>query len=480
MATPHDRGLRRARARAFLAALAAALACALAGCGDPAPPTQPGAAVERSVILITCDTLRADRLGFLGCPRATSPNLDALAAESLVFDSAWSTAPLTGPALSALLTGRPPEELGLSDNRNVLAAEAETLAETLAAHGAATAAIVSNWVLRRRAELPGAGVQQGFAHFDDAMDEAEPARPDLRERRAPATTDAALAWLDAHAAERPFFLWVHYQDPHGPYTAPAEFLGAPVEGPADEPALEVGRDQRGRGALPTYQVVDDERRPALYRQRYEAEIRYFDRELGRLLADLRARGLLERALVVFTADHGESMGERGFFFSHGQHLHEELVRVPLLVRPPGGARGERARHAPASHLDLAPTILAFAGLASGPRRGVDLLAGEAPARVLPQFLRGQWGALEGGHRLIVGEAGAQLFDLARDPLEEHDLARQSPELVRSLTERHHALARAAPPPLRAAEPPPDAAAESGLEALGYAGEDGDEPAPAPR
>src|SRR5262245_44409621 len=170
MATPHDRGPRRARARALLPALC----CALAGCGDPAPPTDaahPGVAVERSVILITCDTLRADRLGFLGCPRATSPNLDALAAEPLAFASAWAAAPRAGPALPALLTARRPEALGLSDNRNVLAAEAETLAETLAAHGAATAAIVSNWVLRRRAELPGAGVQQGFAHFDDAMDE---------------------------------------------------------------------------------------------------------------------------------------------------------------------------------------------------------------------------------------------------------------------------------------------------------------------
>jgi arylsulfatase len=131
-------------------------------------------------VLITCDTLRADHLGFLGCPRGTSPNLDALARDALVFEAAWSTAPLTGPALSALLTGRPPEELGLEDNRNVLAAEALTLAERLADAGFATAAIGSNWVLRARPELPDAGVRQGFAHFDDRMESREASRPDLK------------------------------------------------------------------------------------------------------------------------------------------------------------------------------------------------------------------------------------------------------------------------------------------------------------
>jgi len=441
-----------------------ALACA-AACGGPAAPA-------RGVVLITCDTLRADRLGFMGCPRATSPNLDALAQESLVFDTAWSTAPLTGPALAALLTGRPPEELGLSDNRQVLAPEAETLAERLSARGIDTAAIVSNWVLRRRPELPGAGVQQGFAHFDDRMDTLEPARPDLRERLAPATTDAAIAWLDARSDARPFFLWVHYQDPHGPYTPPADCLGAEDGATDGEPRLEVGTDQRGAGTLPEYQAVDDERRPAVYRRRYEAEIRFFDRELGRLLGHLRATGELERALVVFTADHGESLGERGFFFSHGQHLHRELVQVPLLVRPPGGAREPHTRSGPVSHLDLAPTVLAFLGVAEPSSRGIDLVSGTlSPRRTLPQFLRGSWGATDGTHRLIVADGRAQLFDVTADPREEHDLAPGLGDCVRTLTERHHAFARLGDPPIAAAKPPHDRADESALNALGYGGED---------
>ncbi len=449
----------------------------LVGCGSASTSAGP-------VILLTCDTLRADRLGLHGCARGTSPNLDTLAREALVFDCAWSTAPLTGPALAALLTGRLPEELGLTDNRNVLASAATTLAERLAAQGIATAAIVSNWVLRRRPELDDAGVQQGFAHFDDRMQTPEARRPDLKERTARDTTDAALAWIDARTqldsrtqldaspSTPPFFLWVHYQDPHGPYTPPPDCL-APGDGHGSEAELAVGADQRGRGVLPAYQVVDAERRPAAYRARYEAEIRYFDRELGRLLDGLRARGIFERALLVFTADHGESLGEHGYYFSHGQHLHQELVRVPLLLRPPGGAAPARRVPAPASHLDLYPTILRAFGLDPGPTRGLDLLAAELPLeRVLPQSLRGGWSATGARHRLLVEQGRRQLFDLAADPREEHDLSALEPELVRTLAAAHGSFVQQLElAPLEAARPVLDEAGRRELDALGYGGED---------
>jgi len=361
------------------------------------------------------------------------------------------------------MTGRLPEELGLGDNRSVLSGAATTLAERAAAKGVPTAAVVSNWVLRRRSELGDAGVQQGFIDFDDRMESPEANRPDLKERNAHDTTEAALAWLDTHPQERRFFLWVHYQDPHGPYTPPPECL-APFE-PGSEPELQVGTDQRGHGVLPMYQVVDSERRPAAYRARYEAEIRYFDRELGRLLAGLRERGLLERALLVFTADHGESLGEHGYYFSHGQNLHQELVHVPLLLRPPGGAKQARRVAAPASHLDLYPTILDALGVAPGETRGLDLLAADPPGeRVLPQTLRGAWSATGAGHRLIVEQGAPQLFDLAADPHEEHDLATESPELVRTLANAHRAFAeRLAMKPLE----PAKETEERELHALGY-------------
>jgi arylsulfatase A-like enzyme len=431
-------------------------ACAPAG---PAP----------AVVLVTCDTLRADHLGCYGFGRPTSPALDALAGEARLYEAAWSTTSLTGPALSALLTGRPPETLGLQDNRNVLAAEAETLAERCTAAGIDTAAIVSNWVLRRRPELPDAGVQQGFAHFDDTMESVEISR-DLHERLAPATTDAALAWLAARDRDEPFFLWIHYQDPHGPYTPPDDCLAPFERPPTDEPELRLGRDQRGNGDLPAYQALGDERRPDAYRQRYEGEIRFFDRELGRLLDGLRSAGWLERVTLAFTADHGESLGERGYWFSHGQHLHREVVRVPLLLRAPGPPAPARI-DAPVSHLDLFPTLLRALDLDPGPSIGRDLLAADVPAdRVLPQFLRGGWAATTGRHRLIVRGGAARLFDLQADPEEANDVAALEQALVETLTRRHHELARGLTP-IEPAHAELDAAAEAGLNALGYGGEE---------
>jgi len=435
-------------------------------CG-PAQPAPAGA----SFILITCDTLRADHLGFLGHPRPTSPNLDALAQESHVFERAWSTAPLTGPALSALLTGRPPEELGLVDNRVWLSSAAETLAEQARAAGLDTAAVVSNWVLRARPD--GGGVAQGFAHFDDDMRSLEASRPDLKERLAADTTDAALAWLATRTDGRPFFLWVHYQDPHGPYTPPAECLAPFARDAGSEAPLAVSPNQKGRGLLPQYQAVDDERRPDVYRQRYEAEIRYFDRELGRLLAALRADGHLARATLAFTADHGESLGEHGWYFTHGQTLQRELVQVPLLVRPPAGVAGPLRHAQPVSHLDLLPTALVALGLPARELRGVDLLAGAPPAeRVLPQFLRGTWSATGATHRLVVDGERRALYDLAADPGETRDLAPEHPELVRALAQGHRAFQELVRlPPLAPARAEESASEARELDALGYGGDE---------
>jgi arylsulfatase len=456
-----------AHAFTFTSAVGSTLAWGLAACGAGAE------SAPQAVVLITCDTLRADHLGCYGHARNTSPSLDALARESVVYESAWSTVPVTGPALSALMTGRMPEELGLQSNRTLLAGTATTLAERARAAGFETAAVVSNWVLRRRDEVPEAGLAQGFEHYDDHMEVPERSRPDLRERFAPETTDAALAWLDARRGEHPFFLWVHYQDPHGPYTPPDELLAEFAPEPRGEAALEPGHDETGRGALPAYQVIDAERRPEVYRARYEAEIRLFDRELGRLLDGLRARGVLERALLVFTADHGESLGEHGYYFSHGQHLHRELLHVPLLVRPPGSARaGERVR-TPVSHLDLHPTLLAGLGLEPGPTRGLDLLgAALPPERIVPHNLRGAWSVTDARHRLLVSKEGRQLFDVLADPREEHDLFAREPARARTLAETYQAMVHSVPLlRLSAVRPDLGARERAELEALGYVGED---------
>jgi len=427
---------------------------ALAGALLPACGEGDRACAER-VVLVTCDTLRRDKLGVYGCERPTTPSLDAFAKECVVFDRAWSSAPLTSPALCTLMTGRLPDELGMSSNKVLLPAEATTIAEIVSAAGIQTHAIVSNWVLREREGAD--GVEQGFQTYDARFDAVESNRPNVHERRATSTTDAAIAWLEREARDR-FFLWVHYQDPHGPYTPPAAFVDdAPL---GDEPELPLGEKQVGHGELPEYQAIGAERRPGFYRARYEAEVRYFDHELGRLLAALERSGRLADTLVAFTADHGESLGEHDYWFSHGQTVYSELVRVPLLVRYPAGAprpatteRGGYARSGElVSHYDLFPTVLAALGLRARPSHGTSLLDQRFPAdRVVPSHLRspgasGRWESLtDGRHQLVIHPRGAELYDLETDPDGARDLAAERPELVLSLKERAERMTGHLPP-----------------------------------
>jgi arylsulfatase len=469
----------------FRTSALAALAL-LAACG-PRPPAGPA----KRVILITCDTLRADHLGCYGYGRPTSPNLDALAAEATVFDDAWSSAPLTGPSLSALLTGRIPDEVGVTNNRELMPSEVVTLAEVARDAGVATAAFVSNGVLRRPAASQGdLGVAQGFQQFDDRMTGKELNRG-LMERAADATTDAVLSWLATRAADEPFLLWVHYQDPHGPYTPPPEHLAPFRRDHAGEPELPAGSTNSGQGQIPRYQQFGTERRAGQYTDRYDGEIRFFDAQLGRLIAGLQARGLYEDALIVFTADHGESLGEHGYWFCHGEHAHSELVRVPLLVRWPAALRQPGARtplrgatHVAelVQHLDLAPTVLEALGLPRGAGRGASLL-GESlpPGRVAPQFR----GPLRTGGRtlavtdgrwrvLLVGQEPPKLYDLAADPGEVRDVAAQNPAALQDLHARYTAfMAADARPWAQPAQREMDDAARRALEGLGYTDGEGD-------
>ena len=451
----------------------------LAAC---APETPRGPA--RAVVLVTCDTLRADRLGCYGYERPTSPNLDAFARECVVFDSAYACAPMTLPALSSLMTGRMPSEVGaVPGNTSLVPAEVETLAERLSAAGVTTGAVVSNWLLRRQSESPDAGLPQGFDAFDDTMTTRERNRP-MFERLAPDTTDAALAWLERNGSRRPWFLWVHYQDPHGPYKPPEELAQLfDAEVPAG-PELKVGKGPSGLGRIPRYQALGEERRAGVYRDRYDAEIRLFDRELGRLLDALRENGL-DDALVIVSADHGESLGEHGWWFCHGETLQRELVRVPLIVRYPRGVPGPGVRGPdgisrctlPASHLDLWPTVLEALGVEDPGSSGLSLL-GELPLeRVLQQELiphpgHAAWrAAFDGRWRLVLREGSApELYDLALDPGELRDLAAAEPERVKSLLARIQEERAAGA--VRGKPLPSGPQTEEALRRLGYVGGDG--------
>jgi len=345
------------------------LAILLTACSEP----------RTHLLLITVDTLRRDHLGVHGETRDLTPQLDAFARDAVVFDAAFAPAPFTRPSVAALLTGHDPGTLGVVSNAHPFRGSVETLATGLWGAGFQTAAVVSNAVLK-----PASGLARGFEAYDADMREHERIRG-APERSAEPTTDAALAQLDrvGREPERPFFLWVHYQDPHGPYTPPPalreRYLGPEARRPGDPGQLAVSDDSRGLGAIPSYQYLDEQRSPAFYRAGYAAEVRHTDAQIGRLLAELGARGLERRTLVVFASDHGESLGEDDYWFAHGEYLSDVLVRIPLWIRGPGLEPGRRADVA--SLLDVLPTVFRQLGLSPpADLPGRDLFAAGAESR----------------------------------------------------------------------------------------------------
>jgi arylsulfatase A-like enzyme len=369
-----------------------------------------------SVIWIVVDTLRADHLEWYGYARPTSPSLRSLAAEGSLFTRAYTPAPQTTPAIASMFTGLYPARHGLRSLYQLLHDDNRTAAEIFAGAGYDTAAFVSSFVMVRNFSNLG----QGFALYDDFVGERELFR-DNYERKAAATLELAARWAQERRDERPFFLFVHLIDPHGPYAPPGEFAGRF----RSAEAVEV------EGAIPAYQQIPGVRDLNRYRDLYDGEIAYADAALGRFLDVLDDRGLLAGSLVVFTADHGESMGEHGLYFRHGDDVFQENVHVPLIVKPPAGF-GEVTRRVPdvVSHVDLLPTVLEIAGLpvpaALDGRSLVSSLRGEG-GRATAVFAMAEAAgessvALIEGHRKTVvhrrrGVRSMSAYDLARDPRE---------------------------------------------------------------
>lgn len=327
----------RRRTRCRLAAVV--LLCLGAGCSEPGPP---------DLLLLTCDTLRADHLGIYGYPRPTSPRLDRFFAKGAIFERAYSTEASTPPAVVSLLSGLHPREHGVRVFYQTVGANLPLLPDLLPEHYQ-TAAFVSNAVLTDDALAIGTR----FDHYDDFVDEKEPHRL-IFERSAARTTEAVLRWLDESAdPTRPLLLWVHFIDPHGPYRPPAD---APVRFTNEQSApVEAGR-------IMSYMTDRGVRNALEYVDRYDEEIAYMDASLGALLDGYAARRNLDEAFVLFTADHGETMNDRPQWFRHGHHVWEDLIRVPLLVRGPGMPNGRRSQ--PISGIDVLPTLLRAAGAAT--------------------------------------------------------------------------------------------------------------------
>lgn len=322
-------------------AVLAALACGEGG--GPRP----------SIVLITIDTLRADRLSSYGYPLPTTPHLDRLAARGVRFEHALSPSSSTAPSHASIFTGRLPSahSIGAFNSQFALDSEWPTLAQRLGEAGYVAAAIVSNPLLGRAL-----GLDRGFEQYDDeTLGEGRFASKGRRARRA---VERALAWLSA-SPPTPFFLWLQLQDTHGPYTSdPDRHCPVPQNPSWPQLALPVGRDPSGYRAIPTYQVWDGAREFADYAHRYDCELAELDAQLARLIE----HPLLRESLVVVTADHGEAFGEDEFYFAHGHSVGLDQVRVPLIAAGAGLPVG-RVVAQPVGLTSLYASLLDIAGVA---------------------------------------------------------------------------------------------------------------------
>ena len=399
------------------------------------------AARRPNVILISIDTCRADRLGTYGHAGNTSPNVDALAREAIVVENAVSTVPLTLPAHCSMLTGVIPPSHGVRDNINYRLHESHTtLAERLRAYGYQSTAIIGAFVLDSQT-----GIDQGFDSFDDRLVAGAASAGDRPERRAEEVSQLAIRWL-AGAPQEPFFLFLHYYDPHDPYDPPEPFAS---------------------------QFRDD---------LYAGEIAYTDAAIGHVLEKLRALGLYQSSLIVITSDHGESLGEHGES-THGYFVYRSTTRVPLIIRPPGGMLGRRIERK-ASLIDVVPTILSQCGLPLPDElQGRDLFSDTTgmTSDILSRYAYSEsllatkydcapLFSLENDTWRYIHTSVPELYRLADDPDELVNVIDQHPDPARSMRNRLVSLLAGEYTRKNAeSELEMDAQSLARLQALGYAG-----------
>jgi arylsulfatase A-like enzyme/Tfp pilus assembly protein PilF len=411
---------RKSRAVPVLAGLGLALALGAAvfliGRGRGAFGAR--SAAGHNVLLITLDTTRADHLGCYGYGQARTPRLDGLARDGVRFARVYCPAPLTLPSHASIMTGLYPATHGARNNGHDLAPKWRTLAETLKTRGFATAAFVSSFSVDSRF-----GLGRGFDVYDDTFQAQAPLKGANAERRADETFARFKRWLDRSGQVR-FFAWVHYYDPHLPYDPPSPY----------------------REAAPG--------RP------YDGEIAYMDRYVGEVLDALKAKGLLEKTLVVVAGDHGEGFGEK-VETGHGIFLYEETLRVPLIFHDASAFPRPRVVGDAVRLVDVAPTILEAIGLKAeaASMEGQSLISrmtgrtrSDLDALVETFYPRENfgWSELVGivsGPWKLIQAPRPELYDLANDPGERTDLAGSSPDKAAELRKRlgQELLRLSAPP-----------------------------------
>lgn len=361
----------------------------LAGCSGDAPRlVGRGSASGMNVLVVTIDTLRADRLGCYGHGGAQTPVIDGLAARGLLFEHATTGSPITLPSHASIFTGLDVPNHGVRHNGTFrLGPDVTTLAERFSAAGYDTAAFVAAFVLDRRY-----GLDQGFADYDDRFERVFDAGPgSYPERPADHVTLRAVDWLRARSAasrSNPFLVWVHYFDPHGPYAPPPPFDEVFAASP------------------------------------YDGEIAFVDRELGRLLEALGDLGLLDDTLVVVTSDHGEGLGQHQEA-THADLIYDSTMRVPLILSNPKlFPAGRVIRDRLAATIDVVPTLASLAGLdIATPVDGIDLTGAVVRKRVvyletLAPLLDYGWAPLHGLRRLedkFILAPEPEYYDLSVDP-----------------------------------------------------------------
>lgn len=339
-----------------LVLMSLALPAGLEAKEKPRPDERP------NIVLISIDTLRADHLSCYGYPLRTSPQMDDLARQGALFQNAYSPIPLTGPAHISLLTSLYPQQHGATINGMRMSARPRpvTLAQVLRRLGYRTGAFVSAWPLKKGIT----GLGRGFGVYNEEFTYHYKLVNTARDAKD--VTAAAIHWLKKRHKDA-FFLWVHYFDPHEPYNLRPGFENL-------APAEDSEGARASSAAAPDGK--EDERVAA-----YNSEIAYTDHYVGEILQQLADLGVRERTLIVLTADHGESLGENGYW-GHGDHLYQPIVRIPLIVSYPGFIRKGSVVRENVGLLDLMPSILDYAGISVPlPLEGKSfrsLLEGAAP------------------------------------------------------------------------------------------------------
>lgn len=385
--------------RAILIA-AGVLALFLPACGRE-KPSSPAGAGDGPIVIISVDTLRADRLPAYGAQGIETPNLDALASDSIVFSSAWSQVPLTLPSHASMFTGRLPAAINVRNNLGYsLDPSIPSIPAILSSSGWKTGAAVSSWVLRRET-----GFGAIFDHYDDRMESSDASSVGQIQRSGPATVDAAVSWLKGASGSKAF-LFVHLFEPHTPYAPPEPFASKYADAP------------------------------------YDGEVAAADAAVGRLLDHLKSSGDYDRATIVFMSDHGEGLGDHGEL-EHGIFLYREAIQVPLFLKLPGGKDAGSRVDAPVALLDIFATVLEIAGIDAEryPSDGASLLeTARSPRNDRRIFSETMYPRIHLGWSDLASLAGSEFHYIEAPRPELYDLRKDPEEKVNVIAEERRTFA----------------------------------------